>query len=220
MFDADNWCIKVSDKVYGPYTGRQMRAFAEQGRLAAWSYIAPAGSRAWRQAQEEPNFARLFGVEPADGSTKQFGKRDAADDNDDADGGEKTPDGAHKRETDTPAGPAAPAKTAAPVGPARKRREAELLIVFDAYAESAMRAESAMLDLGDAFALTANVWYLKSALTPIGVRNALTPYVAETEPLFVVDMATGRTAWRNFAPDLHARLTVALMAPKARKQAV
>ncbi|MEL7488879.1 MAG: GYF domain-containing protein, partial [Pseudomonadota bacterium] len=77
MFSAENWCVKVNDKVYGPYTSQQLRKFAHEGRLAAWSLIAPAGSRAWRKAQDENTFSSFFGVETtreASGS-KSFGKR-------------------------------------------------------------------------------------------------------------------------------------------------
>jgi len=61
MLVADNWCVKVNDKVYGPYTSQQLRNFAHEGRLAAWSLIAPAGSRSWRKAQEESTFSSFFG---------------------------------------------------------------------------------------------------------------------------------------------------------------
>ena len=62
MVAADNWCVKVDDRVYGPYSHQDLRKFAHEGRLAAWSLIAPAGGREWRKASDEPHFAAFFGV--------------------------------------------------------------------------------------------------------------------------------------------------------------
>lgn len=57
---SDNWCIKVADRVYGPYTLDQMRQFASEGRLAAQSLVAPAESQSWRHAIREEIFHELF----------------------------------------------------------------------------------------------------------------------------------------------------------------
>ena len=62
MLTADNWCVKVHDRVYGPYTSQQLRKFAHEGRLAGWSLIAPAGSRDWREARRENTFSEFFGT--------------------------------------------------------------------------------------------------------------------------------------------------------------
>lgn len=81
MLAAENWCVKVDEKIYGPYTAEQMRNFAHEGRLAAWSLIAPAGSRAWREARTENTFRSFFGFdrpESAKGKKRKFGKRDCA----------------------------------------------------------------------------------------------------------------------------------------------
>ncbi len=59
MLGADNWCVKVKGKVYGPYTSLQLKKFAQQGRLAANSLIAPAGSKSWRRVTEESVFKNL-----------------------------------------------------------------------------------------------------------------------------------------------------------------
>jgi hypothetical protein len=59
---ADNWCIKANERVFGPYTSEQLRKFAHEGRFAATSLIAPAGSRDWREARYENAFASFFGA--------------------------------------------------------------------------------------------------------------------------------------------------------------
>ncbi|MEM9233307.1 MAG: GYF domain-containing protein [Pseudomonadota bacterium] len=68
-----NWCIKVAEKVYGPYTDQQMEAFATEGRLAPRSNVSPAGGTTWREAHNYSSLARLFEKGPkASGPT--FGK--------------------------------------------------------------------------------------------------------------------------------------------------
>ena len=60
MISAENWCVKNDDDVFGPYTTQQLRKFVHEGRIAEWSLIAPAGSRAWREACEEPALSSYF----------------------------------------------------------------------------------------------------------------------------------------------------------------
>lgn len=68
-----NWCIKVADKIYGPYSDQQMEAFATEGRLAARSTVSPAGAKTWREAHEYEPLARLFGEHTKD-NVRAFGK--------------------------------------------------------------------------------------------------------------------------------------------------
>ena len=57
---TDAWTINVSGRVYGPYTLERMRAFAEEGRLAAYSLVAHDGSD-WHEACDDAAFAKFFG---------------------------------------------------------------------------------------------------------------------------------------------------------------
>ncbi|MEM6416001.1 MAG: hypothetical protein AAF720_15245 [Pseudomonadota bacterium] len=87
MLSADNWCVKVHDKVYGPYSAEQLKKFASEGRLAAWSKIAPAGGNNWRSAINEPVFASLFSTESPKSHAQtiaetRFGKRAETTDHD------------------------------------------------------------------------------------------------------------------------------------------
>jgi hypothetical protein len=72
MLATDNWCIKVSEKVYGPYTQDQMAAFAGEGRLSLRSVVSPAGGKMWREARQFPPLAALF--DGTKKSEKAFGK--------------------------------------------------------------------------------------------------------------------------------------------------
>jgi len=73
MVAAENWCVKVDGRVYGPYTTAQMSGFAREGRLAATSVVAPAGARDWREAAREPSLSHLF----RSASDIAFGRREA-----------------------------------------------------------------------------------------------------------------------------------------------
>ena len=189
MFAAENWCVKVGEKVYGPYTSEQMRKYAHEGRLASRSLISPAGSRAWREACEEAAFANFFGFKtPANGNLygqKQFGKRDAAADA----ANDATKNGAAQAEP----------------------RMANFVIIFDVVSAAASRVEAAIMTLGNAFRIADNVWTVNCELTAVGVRNVIAPYLSTKESIFVVDTTHGRTSWQNYAPGLHSKISAAYM---------
>lgn len=199
MLAADNWCIKVNDKVYGPYSSKQLRKFAHEGRLAGWSLISPAGGRSWRRAQDVSAFSSFFGgdAKPSAAASKaataarpNFGRRDIEDD-----AGSKTA-----------ARPDAKSKSMPTV--------ANFIIIFDVVSAAASRAEAAILSLGPGFRIADNVWTIACELTVIGVRNAIAPYLQPHESIFVVDATNGRTAWQNFTPELHAKLSARLALTK------
>lgn len=203
MLAADNWCVKVDERVYGPYSSQQLRKFAHEGRLAAWSLVAPAGSRTWREAREEATFASFFGLEPTRSAApgKAFGKRnDFADESNDA------PTSAAKPEGITFA--ARSAKPAAETGPSN------FVIIFDIVSAAASRIETAVLSLGPGFRIADNVWTVSCELTAIGVRNALAPYLLPRESIFVIAAARGRTSWQNYSPETHAKLAAAWASSK------
>lgn len=194
MLAADNWCIKVNDKVYGPYSSKQLRKFAHEGRLASWSLIAPAGGRSWRRAEDVSAFSSFFRGEgqtspeaknPTAGGKPSFGRRNIDEES------------------------AANGKTAS--RPDAKSQSmpsvSNFIIIFDVVSAAASRAEAAILSLGTGFRIADNVWTIACELTVIGVRNAIAPYLQPHESIFVVDASNGRTSWQNFPPELHAKLS-------------
>lgn len=187
MLAADNWCVKVDDRVYGPYSSKQLRKFAHEGRLAASSLVAPAGSRNWRQAREETTFAAFFGeIAAHKGATAPtFGKRD------------EPGDGASSSRARTERAAAVDAGIA------------NFVVVFDVVSAAASRVETAILSIGPAFRLAENVWTLSCDMTAIGVRNAIAPYLLPRESIFVVDASRGRSSWQNYAPETHAKIAAA-----------
>lgn len=208
MLAADNWCVRVEDRVYGPYTSQQLRKFAHQGRFAPWSLIAPAGSRTWREASTETAFASFFGSHvqrtgaPAE---RAFGKRNTA----------REPASPAQDEASTAVnGRRLPALPDEDHTPARQvddtdPQTANFIIVFDIVSAAASRVETAVLSLGPAFRLAENIWTLTCELSAVGVRNAITPYLLPRESILVVDATRGRTSWQNFTPELHAKLAAA-----------
>lgn len=195
---ADNWCIKSNERVYGPYSSRDLKKFANEGRFAAWSLIAPAGSRDWKEARLEPAFAQFFGMDAAADGAKNFGKfeRDA-----DAPGSDN--DAARQPKRARPLGGSKSAQPTDQIEPAN------FVIIFDVVNAAASRVENALSGLGTAFRLAENVWTVNCALTAIGVRNALAPFLRPHETLFVIDATHGRTSWQNYAPEAHAKITQA-----------
>jgi len=193
MLATDNWCVKVSDKIYGPYTSQQMRKLAHEGRLAAWSLISPAGSRAWCEARRETTFSRFFGApeteKKAAPASKAFGKRDD-----------------NNTESASPAGVTTTAKTRKPAG-VSEYSVANFIIIFDVVSAAASRVEAAIMGLGAGFRIADNVWTVSCELTAVGVRNAIAPYLNPSESIFVIDSTRGRTSWQNYAPELHAKIT-------------
>lgn len=200
MLAAENWCVKVEEKVYGPYTTPQMRKFAHEGRLASWSLIAPAGNREWREARKENIFADFFGCkrEQKNGAAaRAFGRRECA-------------------ESFSPAKPE-PAIKPRPPHPADEIGVANFIIVFDVVSGAASRIEAAVTSLGAGFRVADNVWSVACELTAVGVRNAIAPYLSGRESLFVVDATRGRTSWQNYAPELQAKISAAYVMSKPQK---
>ena len=200
MLAADNWCIKVDDKIYGPYSSEQMRKYAHEGRLAAHSLISPAGSRAWREAREESAFSSFFGYKQP---KKLNGHNDNAFGKCDLTGGS-----ARRKTSSGRAGEEQP-----------QLQPANFILVFDVVNAAASRVTAAIQSLGEGFRIAENVWTVNCELTAVGVRNAIAPYLSPRESLFVVDTTRGRTSWQNYAPELHAKLSAAYACKGALKAA-
>ena len=196
MLAADNWCIKVDDKVYGPYTSTQLRGFAKGGRLASWSMIAPAGSKSWRPAREDSTFSDLFsaGKKSPNGAPKKFGRRDE----------EETTPSLSKSIASVDVVSESDSSANVSASPARA---AKIYLVSVGDCDDApFNLESVFKDFGGAIKVAANTWVLESTYSTVGLRNALTPYVGETQSLFIAETVKGKASWRNFDDDLQTDL--------------
>lgn len=197
---AESWCLKSNDRIYGPYSPRDLKKFAFEGRFAAWSLVAPAGSSEFKEASKEPAFADFFGATNVADNARSFGKLDSA--HQACNGGDDAVASAPRR--------------ARPIGREQKHLPASeqlpisnFVIIFDVVNAAASRVENALSGLGTAFRLADNVWSVSCPLTAIGVRNAIAPFLRPHETLFVIDATNGRTSWQNYAPESHAKITQA-----------
>lgn len=206
---ADNWCIKANERIYGPYSSQDLRKFVHEGRFAAWSLIAPAGSRDWREARLEPAFAQFFGCdhEPS-GRARVFGKAETESAEPPSPGNENDALARAPRRARAIGQHARTHPPTEQIGPAN------FVIIFDAVNAAASRVENALSSIGTAFRLAENVWAVNCTLTAIGVRNAIAPFLRPHESLFVVDATNGRTSWQNYAPEAHAKITQAFVHTK------
>jgi hypothetical protein len=195
---AEGWCVKAGERIYGPYSARDLRKFAHEGRFAPWSLVAPAGGRDWREARSEPSLAAFFGLDGAPEPPAAFGRL--------VDPPTQSPSRPRRAE---------PLRRTA----SAPRAAANFILIFDVVSGAAGRIESALLSLGPAFRLAANVWTIASPLTAIGVRNAIAPHLRPHESLFVVDATNGRTSWQNYPPEAHAKITQAFVHAAERRPA-
>ncbi|WP_428408179.1 hypothetical protein [Hyphococcus sp.] len=215
MLATENWCIKVQEKVYGPYTTQQMRKFAHEGRLASWSLVSPAGGRSWREAKRELVFSNFFGQEKAGAAhtqpsaLKTFGKRNDCENT----VSEEAP---QLNGHDAVTAKAMQAKHDARADAAPETGDANFVVIFDVVSAAASRVEAAMMSLGPAFRIADNVWHVTCELTAVGVRNAIAPYLRGSESIFVVDASRGRSSWTNYSPEANAKLAAAHFRAKAQ----
>ncbi|HBS30475.1 MAG TPA: hypothetical protein DEA40_01825, partial [Parvularcula sp.] len=146
-----------------------------------------AGSRDWREARSENAFASFFGAASAANADGRAAKPNEPR-------RPKPFGGAGQNHSST-----------------EQTGQANFVLVFDVVSAAASRIEPALHSLGSAFRLAENVWAVNCALTAIGVRNAVAPYLRPNESLFVVDATNGRTSWQNYAPEAHSKISAAFV---------
>ena len=196
MAIREEWCIKVNDRVYGPYQAQELRQFAREGRLAAWSIISRKGVNNWRKAKDERSFASFFEnidtqQDPAQSSAgaRAFGRRfDAVE--------------------ETTASPSQnSAQKNEPIQ--NGMRDKKFIVIFDVVSGAAGRLAPAITRLGPAFRMGDNVWHLTTALTATGVHTALAPHLQRHESIFVVEANRQNVSWSNFGPEVQAKMSAA-----------
>ena len=56
----NTWRINVGGRIYGPYTGHQIRTFAQEGRVAPHSIVQAGEAGPWITAIDDPILGQLF----------------------------------------------------------------------------------------------------------------------------------------------------------------
>jgi hypothetical protein len=185
------WTINVGGKVYGPYTSERMRAFAGEGRLAPQSLIAREGTSDWHEANDESEFASLFGApKPAAAETSTVN------------GAPVNGSAANAAPTNGAPANGAPAAAIDAAAPVR----AQLAIFVDVKSRISNNFEQTILDLGPACRLLPNVWIVSTPETANAVRNRLVQELGKLDSLFVIDATRGKSAWFNFGPEADVKI--------------
>lgn len=234
---AMRWVLKYGDRVYGPYSFDAMTAYAAEGRVAPHSLIAPegtpAGASTWRAAGDLPQFAVLFGGEPAPeiaatveaeveiNPAAQANTAIAADVETPVEDNSTAQAETQLEPVVQPALEAQPVAASAqpseqrrqPYGPGkgqidrRKQPEtANFLIVLDIKARFAGPLEQAIMSLGPAYKLAANVWCVNTDATAPGLLNDLSVHIGKTDTMFIADTTRDRTAWSSMGPEVDAKI--------------
>lgn len=183
------WRINVSGQVYGPYTGHQIKAFADEGRIAPHSIVQAGAQGPWITAIDDPVLGQLFvkhsGATPASPPQAQ-----------------PQPQPTHR-----PAPAETPATTAAPAAAAGSEvTSANFVIVADLRSRGSQPFEAAISKMGESYRLNPLVWLLHTDRTAGAIRNELIQHIGQSDTLFIVDANRGKTAWSNLGPEPDAKI--------------
>ncbi|MEO0962708.1 MAG: hypothetical protein AAFY01_09830 [Pseudomonadota bacterium] len=183
------WVLQVSGRIYGPYTGHALRDYVREGRVVANSMLArtgqPAGEEDWIPAAQDPVLSQLFSA--ADAELLQV-----------------------RQEIDTPS-PAG----GSPQGFGSKKTQTDrrnqptsfnIVVITDVKSRSSGPLENAVMSLGPAYKISANVWVVHTPSGAPEVVNLLTQHLGGSDRLFVVDATRNRTAWFNMGPETDAKI--------------
>ncbi len=206
---SEEWCIKVNDRVYGPYKAQELSQFAREGRLAAWSLVSRKGLSKWCKAKDERAFASFFQnidckADPAHSAAgaRAFGRRADAT--------------LQEAPSSTASSKTAATNTAATNTGATNnetfpvtQNDKKYVVIFDFVSGAAGRLAPAINRLGPAFRIGDNVWHITTALTANGVHNALAPHLQRHESIFVVEANRQNSSWSNFGPEVQSKISAA-----------
>ena len=187
-FDG-RWVLQVSGRIYGPYTGHALRDYVREGRVVAHSMLArtgqPAGEEEWMPAAQDPVLSQLFSA----ADTELLQVRQEMDTPSPSGGG---PQGFGSKKTQT------------------DRRDQptsfNIVIITDVKSRSSGPLENALMSLGPAYKISANVWVVHTPSGAPEVVNLLTQHLGGSDRLFVVDATRNRTAWFNMGPETDAKI--------------
>lgn len=177
---SDYWVLKYGEDLYGPYTIEAMERYIKEGRVAAQSIIAPAGSENWQSARDVSIFAAYFDRGRADQSHATA----AAARN------ERPAYGSGKGQVDR-----------------RKRADTNnFVVITQIKSHHGPDLERAIMSVGPAMKIAPNAWVINAKTTAPGLLNHLSQHIGRIDQLFVSDATADRIAWFNFGPELDAKV--------------
>jgi hypothetical protein len=177
----ETWTISAGNKVYGPYSLEQMRAFHAEGRLASHSLVARTGEEVFRPAGDFPELAALF----PEASVAAAPERIPA---------AQEPQAAPEprrfgQESESSTG-----------------ERSRFVIVSDMKSGSISAVEEEIFNLGQAYRFMPQAWVLTSEASLNTIRHALMQKLGKLDMIFVVDTVHDRAAWFNFGPEADTRV--------------
>jgi len=184
------WVLQVAGRIYGPYTGHALQEYVREGRVVAQSIVARTGQAAgeedWIAAAQDPVLSVLFSPEDA-GRTAAL--QDTPSPMPVRDDGHRN-FGSKKTQTDR----------------RTKPTSFNIVIITDVKSRSSGPLENAIMSLGPAYKISANVWVVHTPSGGPEVVNSLTQHLGSMDRLFVVDATRNRTAWFNMGPETDAKI--------------
>ena len=183
------WVLQVSGRIYGPYTGHALRDYVREGRVVANSMLArtgqPEGEEEWMHAAQDPVLSQLFSAADAELVPVRLEKNTPA-----PTGAGPQGFGSKKTQTDRRDQPTS----------------FNIVIITDVKSRSSGPLENALMSLGPAYKISANVWVVHTPSGAPEVVNLLTQHLGGSDRLFVVDATRNRTAWFNMGPETDAKI--------------
>jgi hypothetical protein len=187
---SETWTINVDNRIYGPYTAEQMRAFHAEGRLAQYSLVARDGDDKFHPAGEDAGLAELFS---SDVQAAEQTAEPAA---------EPTPE--PEPQVQTPAQPEPHRFGSQPESGVGER--SRFVIISDMKSGSIASLEEEIFKLGHAFRFMPLAWVLTSEASLNTIRHALMQKLGKLDTIFIVDTVHDRAAWFNFGPEADIRV--------------
>jgi uncharacterized protein DUF4339 len=183
---SDTWTMNVGGQTYGPYSETQLQGFVGEGRLAAHSLLAPAGSTQFRPAGSYPMLARLFATAgaPNPSATGKFVTAGGVESDEDM----ISP--TFGRSSDEP----------------RSGERGRFVIIADMKSRSISGLEEEIFNLGPAYSLMPQAWLLISEQPVNQIRNTLVQKLGKLDMFFIVDATHNKAAWFNFGPEADTRI--------------
>jgi hypothetical protein len=183
---SDTWIMNVSGQTYGPYAETQLQSFVSEGRLAAHSLLAPAGSDQFRPAGSYPMLARLFAPAgaPMPSATGKFVTAGGVETEEDI----ISP--TFGRSADEP----------------RTGDRGRFVVIADMKSRSISGLEEEIFNMGPAYSIMPQAWLLISDQPINHIRNALVQKLGKMDTLFIIDATHNKAAWFNFGPEADTRI--------------
>jgi hypothetical protein len=166
------WYVNAKNQTFGPYSHEQMKAFAQERRLAPQSLVRMGEDGSFVTAESHAALVRYF--EP---------------------NGLQSGDTVVERKATAPV---AGAPIQAPVATVPADGQVSNFVVVVQVRAGAMREfEAGLKLLGPSFRLNSQTWLLQSERSANTIKMTLSPHIGSQDQMLIVDAGRNRLAWHN-----------------------